>query len=487
MEKGIELHHKMGYNDKNIYVYGGLQTMTLRQYFDSLKSKTVAVIGIGVSNTPLLRLLLREGICVTACDKRERSALGELADELEKGGCRLQLGADYLHGLHEDVIFRTPGLRPDVPELLQAQQQGSELTSEMEVFFSVCPCTLIAVTGSDGKTTTTTIIAELLKAAGKNVHVGGNIGNPLLCQADEMRPEDYAVLELSSFQLMTMRQSPHIAVVTNLAPNHLDMHKDMAEYVAAKENIFRYQKAGDIAVFNLDNDITSEQAERAVGRVRTFSRRQEPTDGVFLRGESIISSQNGQERVVMQTQDIRLPGVHNVENYMAAIAAVDGLVPDEVIRDFARSFNGVEHRIELVRTYHGARFYNDSIASSPSRTIAGLRSFKEKVILIAGGYDKHIPFDILGPEIVEHVKLLVLCGATAQKIRSAVEQAPEYRPGHPEIAEVTPFERAVEFARDRAQSGDVVTLSPACAAFDQFKNFMERGKTFKAIVNGWKE
>ena len=167
--------------------------MTLRQYLDSLKSKTVAVIGIGVSNTPLLRLLLREGICVTACDKRERSALGELADELEKGGCRLQLGADYLHGLDQDVIFRTPGLRPDVPELLQAQQQGSELTSEMEVFFSVCPCTLIAVTGSDGKTTTTTIIAELLKAAGKTVHVGGNIGNPLLCQADEMRPEDYAV------------------------------------------------------------------------------------------------------------------------------------------------------------------------------------------------------------------------------------------------------------------------------------------------------
>lgn len=461
--------------------------MTLHQYLDTLKNKTVAVVGIGVSNTPWLRRLLQEGIRVTACDKRSRDALGTLAEELEKAGCRLQLGESYLQGLNQDVIFRTPGLRPDVPELLAAKARGSEITSEMEVFFEVCPCTLLAVTGSDGKTTTTTIIAELLKAAGKTVHVGGNIGNPLLCRADEMHPEDYAVLELSSFQLMTMTHSPHIAVVTNLAPNHLDMHKSMEEYVAAKENIFRYQSAGDVAVFNLDNSITREQGTRAPGHVRYFSRREEPADGVFLRGEEIISRHDGWEQVIMTTEDIRLPGVHNVENYMAAIAAVDGLVPYEVIRRFARDFNGVEHRIELVRTYHGVRFYNDSIASSPSRTIAGLRSFKEKVILIAGGYDKHIPFDVLGPEVVERVKLLVLCGATAGNIRAAVEKAPGYRPGRPEIVEVMPFEKAVLYARDKAQSGDVVTLSPACAAFDQFKNFAERGKTFKAIVNGWAE
>ena len=461
--------------------------MTLRQYLDSLKYKTVAVIGIGVSNTPLLRLLLREGIRVTACDKRDRASLGDLADELESGGCILQLGETYLQDLDQDVIFRTPGLRPDVPELLAARERGSEITSEMEVFFSVCPCTLIAVTGSDGKTTTTTIIAELLKAAGNTVHVGGNIGNPLLCEADEMRPEDYAVLELSSFQLMTMTQSPHIAVVTNLAPNHLDMHKDMAEYVAAKENIFRHQSGEDVAVLNADNDITAEQSRRAPGRARLFSRQDEVADGVFLRGEDIVCRSGGHERVVMTTGDIKIPGVHNVENYMAAIAAVDGLVPDEVIRDFAREFGGVEHRIELVRTYRGVRYYNDSIASSPSRTIAGLRSFHEKVILIAGGYDKHIPFDVLGPEIVEHVKLLVLCGATADKIRAAVENAPGYQPGKPEIRDVTPFTAAVEAARDRAQPGDVVTLSPACAAFDQFKNFAERGKFFKSIVNGWQE
>ena len=461
--------------------------MTLQEYLNAIRRKTVAVVGIGVSNTPLIRMLLREGIAVTACDKRTREQLGELADKLEQGGACLQLGEQYLEGLTQDIIFRTPGLRPDVPQLARAVERGSVLTSEMEVFFQVCPCPIIAVTGSDGKTTTTTIIAKLLERAGYTVHVGGNIGHPLLCEAGEMQPDHYAVLELSSFQLMTMTCSPHIAVVTNLAPNHLDVHKDMAEYVAAKENIFRHQKEGDVAVFNFDNDITRTQGQGVADRAIYFSRQSEPEKGVFLRGEDIVCRDSRGERTVMSTADIKLPGVHNVENYMAAIAAVNGLVPDHVIRDFAREFGGVEHRIELVRTYRGVRYYNDSIASSPSRTTAGLRSFKEKVILIAGGYDKHIPFDALGGEIVEHVKLLVLCGATAAKIRAAVENAPDYHPGHPEILEVTPFQKAVEAARDNAVAGDVVTLSPACAAFDQFKNFAERGKIFKAIVNSWQE
>ena len=459
--------------------------MTLQEYLVSLQHKTVAVIGIGVSNTPLLRLLLENGIAVTACDKRDRADLGELADELEQLGAKLQLGEDYLEGLTQDVIFRTPGMRPDVPQLLRAKEQGSVITSEMEVFFDVCPCSIIAVTGSDGKTTTTTMLAELLRAAGRTVHVGGNIGNPLLAQAGDMNPDDNVVLELSSFQLMTMQKSPHIAVVTNLSPNHLDMHKGMEEYVASKENLFIHQSAEDIAIFNLDNDITREQGTRAVGEVRYFTRHAETENGVFLRGDEIIRRKNGKESVVMTVQDIKLPGIHNVENYMAAIAAVEGLVDDETIRQFARTFGGVEHRIELVRTLRGVRYYNDSIASSPSRTIAGLRSFKEKVILIAGGYDKNIPFDVLGPEGGEHVKLLILCGATADKIRTAVESAPEYQTGKPEILMVSPFQKAVETARDRAEEGDVVTLSPACAAFDQFKNFMERGKTYKAIVNSW--
>ena len=458
--------------------------MTLRDYIDTIKNKKVAVIGVGVSNTPLIDRLLAEGVSVAACDKRTREQMGAQADDLERRGCRLHLGEGYLDGLDADVIFRTPGLRPDVPQLASAAARGAELTSEMEVFFRVCPCPIIAVTGSDGKTTTTTIIAELLRAAGKTVWVGGNIGHPLLCEADNMRPDHCAVLELSSFQLMTMTQSPHIAVVTNLAPNHLDMHKDMAEYVAAKENIFRHQRPGDIAVFNADNAITAEQSARAVGRSRLFSRRTEPADGVFLRGEDIVCRGPEGERVILRTSDIKIPGVHNVENYMAAIAAVDGLVPDGIIRDFAREFGGVEHRIELIRTRNGVRWYNDSIASSPSRTIAGLNSFKEKVILIAGGKDKGISYESLGPVINDHVKLLILCGATAGVIRQSTEQAPNY--GGLEIADVTDYHEAVALADSRAEEGDVVILSPASTSFDRFANFMERGRVFKDIVNALK-
>ena len=455
--------------------------MKFEEYLVSLQNKTVAVIGIGVSNQPLLRLLLSRGISVTACDKKSREALGAVAEQLEALGCRLRLGEDYLKDLTEDVIFRTPGMRPDLPELTEAVARGSVLTSEMEVFLEVCPCPIVAVTGSDGKTTTTTIIAELLKRAGKTVHVGGNIGHPLLAETGSMQPDDIAVLELSSFQLMTMTRSPHIAVITNLAPNHLDVHKDFQEYIDAKENIFTHQMAEDVAVFNADNLYTAEEAGRAVGRTRQFSRRTEPEYGVFLRGDASIARHDGRERQIMTTADIKLPGVHNVENYLAAIAAVDGMVSDETIRDFAREFGGVEHRIELIRTRKGVRWYNDSIASSPSRTIAGLKSFKEKVILIAGGKDKGISYDDLGPVVNDHVKLLLLCGATAGVIRRSVEQADNYN--GLEILDVKDYHEVVAIADSRAVEGDVVILSPASTSFDRFANFMERGRVFKDIVN----
>lgn len=456
--------------------------MEFEQYLDSLQGKTVAVIGIGVSNRPLIELLAARGISVTARDRQQRQALGDYAGHLEAMGCRLCLGEEYLDGLNEDVIFRTPGMRPDVPELAAAVARGSTLTSEMEVFFEVCPCPIIAVTGSDGKTTTTTIIAELLRSAGKTVHLGGNIGHPLLAETPSIQPEDVAVLELSSFQLMTMGRSPHIAVITNLSPNHLDVHKDFAEYITAKENIFTHQNTQDIAVFNADNSITAQQAERALGRARLFSRKNEVEDGVFLRDGKIIARHGGQERVVMNREDIRLPGEHNVENYLAAIAAVDGMVSDDRIAAFARSFGGVEHRIELIRTLDGVRWYNDSIASSPSRTIAGLRAFPEKVILIAGGKDKGISYAELGPVVNDHVKLLLLCGATAGVIRESVEQAENYQ--GLEIIDVADYHQAAQIARERAAEGDVVILSPASTSFDRFKNFMERGKAFKEVVNG---
>lgn len=457
--------------------------MKFEEYLEGLRGKSVAVIGLGVSNRPLMELLLSHGAHVIACDKK--TELGEYGESLKQRGCTLKLGEDYLTGIHADVIFRTPGLRPDAPGIAQAVAEGAVLTSEMEAFFDVCPCEEIAVTGSDGKTTTTTIIARLLEAAGRTVHLGGNIGHPLLSETPTIAPEDLAVLELSSFQLMTMTKSPHIAVITNLSPNHLDVHKDYAEYIAAKENIFTHQTARDIAIFNADNADTMACAAKAKGRVRLFSRQREVADGVFLRGEDIVARNEDGERVVMTVSDIRLPGVHNVENYLAAIAAVDGLVPDGMIRDFARSFGGVEHRIELFRTRRGVKWYNDSIASSPSRTIAGLKCFPEKVILIAGGKDKGISYAPLGPVVNEHVKLLILCGATAGVIRQAVEGAENY--DGLEIVDVADYPAAVNLAASRAKAGDVVILSPASTSFDRFANFMERGETFKTLVNALPE
>lgn len=442
-------------------------------YFDRLKGKKVLVLGLGVSNRPLVRLLLRHGIDVTGCDRTPREQLDEDVLELERLGCRLRLGEEYLSELQGDVAFRTPGLHPSRPELLALRENGCVVTSEMEAFFEVCPCPIIAVTGSDGKTTTTTLIAEILRRAGHTVWLGGNIGTPLLDKAEEMQPTDRVVLELSSFQLMDLKYSPHIAVVTNLAPNHLDVHRDMAEYIEAKTQIFRRQKAGDILILNHDNAITDGFSALAVGEVKAFSRLSEADacvkDGVIFR--------HGRE--LMKTSDILLPGVHNIENYLAAILAVDGLASDEDIVAVARSFRGVEHRIELVREKNGVRFYNDSIASSPSRTIAGLRSFEQKVILIAGGYDKHIPFDELGVEIAKRVKLLVCTGATGGQIAAATRKSGLEAP---EICMVPDFYDAVRTAAERAESGDVVLLSPAGPAFDRFKNFMVRGAEFKRTV-----
>lgn len=448
------------------------------QYFSALKDKKTAVLGIGVSNQPLLRMLLMHRIAVTACDKRSPEELHDEVMDYLFFGAKVQLGKHYLDGLDADVIFRTPGIRPDVPQIAEAVKNGAVLSSEMEAFFEVCPCRIIAVTGSDGKTTTTTLIAEMLRHAGHRVWVGGNIGQPLLLDAENMLPEDFAVVELSSFQLMTMKRSADVAVVTNLAPNHLDWHRDMDEYVAAKENVFLHQNENGILIVNHDNDITRSFAEKAKGRVLRFSRENAVRDGVFCRDGVIFRG----DREVLRCDEIRLPGLHNVENYMAAICAVQSFVSDDDIRAVAQSFGGVEHRIELVRELDGVKYYNDSIASSPSRTIAGLRAFSQKVILIAGGYDKKIPFDTLGSEICKRVKVLVLCGDTAEKIRKSVENAEEFADCGIKILQTDTFAKAVSAARDAAEDGDIVTLSPACAAFDRFRNFEERGKVFKQLV-----
>jgi UDP-N-acetylmuramoylalanine--D-glutamate ligase len=444
-------------------------------YFENLRGKKIALLGLGVSNQPIVKLLLEFGCDVTGCDRTPREKLDESILELERMGCKLRVGPGYLDGLQADIVYRTPGMHPAHPALEQLRSQGAYVTSEMADFFRLCPCPIIAVTGSDGKTTTTTLISEMLKAAGNRVWLGGNIGTPLLPLVRQMKETDYAVVELSSFQLQDMESSPNRAVITNLSPNHLDVHKDMDEYVDAKRNIYLHQNSDGLLILNADNAITAEMW--GVGETRFFSR---AGKDVRVRLENGIIYRGGE--AVLETKDIILPGVHNIENYMTAIAAVEGLVSDDVIRRVAATFGGVAHRIELVRIKDGVRYYNDSIASSPSRTIAGLRSFTEKVMLIAGGYDKNIPYDVLGPEVCRHVKKLYLGGATGPKIRAAVENCPEYDPSLLQIEDCGDFDGAVYAAVRDAKEGDIVLMSPASASFDQFKNFEVRGDHFKKLI-----
>lgn len=448
----------------------------LENFKHSVNGKTIGVIGIGVSNVPLIRLLVKYGANVVARDKKSKEALGEIYNEMQSLGVKMILGEEYLENINEYMIFKTPGLRFDVPELNTARENGCIVTSEMEIFFDICPTDIIAVTGSDGKTTTTTLIYEMLKEEGYNCYLGGNIGKPLIGEVENITKNDKVILELSSFQLHTMKKSPHIAVITNLSPNHLDYHKGMEEYVCAKKNIFLHQKQGDKLILNYDNELSKNLEREALNPV-FFSRLSKIKDGFFINDGYICYNDDK----ILKTSDILLPGVHNIENYMTAIATVWGMVSKDTIEKVAKTFGGVKHRIEFVRELDGVKYYNDSIASSPTRAKAGLYSFNQKIVLIAGGYDKKIPFDDFGYDIVQRVKCLVLIGATSDKIESAVKNASTYK-GEPEIIKADSFYDAVVKARENAESGDIVMLSPACASFDLFKNFEERGNLFKQYV-----
>jgi UDP-N-acetylmuramoylalanine--D-glutamate ligase len=461
----------------------GAVLMDCVQFFEQIKGKRIAMCGIGVSNTPLILNFLKKGAKVYACDRRNREMLGEIADTLENAGAILRLGDDYLNNLEVDMIFRTPGMSFHLPELDSARKKGIAVTSEMEVFFDLCPATIFAVTGSDGKTTTTTLIAKMLEAEGKRVFVGGNIGKPLLPEIENITKDDFVVVELSSFQLISMRKSPDIAVVTNIAPNHLDIHKDMDEYVEAKKNVILHQNAFSRTVLNNDNEITKSFKPFVRGQSLSFSMETPLKNGAWLDQNGIIHmSYRGIDAPIMSRDEIAILGDHNVENYLTAITAVWGFVGVDSIKKVAREFKGVEHRIEFVREVNGVKYYNDSIASSPTRTIAGLKAFPQKVWLIAGGYDKHIPYEPMVPYVIDKVEKLLLCGATAQKIKTAVLNDKNYN-GNPEIIEIDDIADAIDYAYKNAKSGDIVTLSPASASFDKFPNFVARGNYFKELVN----
>lgn len=451
----------------------------------AIKGKKVAFIGAGVSHKALVRQFCEMGAAVTLCDKKRLEEFGPYAGELRELGVSLSLGEGYLAGLAgQEMILRTPGFEYYTPELQAAKAAGALVTSEMELFFEYCPCEITAVTGSDGKTTTTSLIAAMFEAAGRTVHLGGNIGRALLPVLGQVQPGDEAVVELSSFQLISMRRSPRVAVVTNMTPNHLDHHKDMQEYIDAKRNILLWQDAGCRAVLGYENDITRAMQGDCKGSQCWFTRLRETENGAFLRGDGMLCmAADGRVTPVLAQSEVKLRGLHNIENLLAAIAAVWGRVPVEAMGQVGRSFAGVEHRIEPVRTLDGVQWYNDSIASSPTRTIAGLRSFGQKIIVIAGGYDKHIPYEPLAPELLQHVKVLVLMGQTGPKIEAAVRACPGFAGSGLVIRHAGDMAEAVALARKAAKPGDIVSLSPASASFDLYPNFEVRGRHYKELVN----
>ena len=456
----------------------------IQRFFEELREKRVAFIGTGVSHTELIGVLREKGIGVTVLDRRSADKFQETYDSLTAKGVQFILGDDYLDHLTEfDIVFRTPGMYFNNEAITRAREAGVVITSEMESFFDLCPCKIYGVTGSDGKSTSTTLIAEILAAHGVTVHKGGNIGRALLPMIEEIGEDDAAVVELSSFQLISMRKSPDVALITNITPNHLDVHGTMEEYTQCKINLIAHQNAFSRTVLNLDNEGTKALAPLVRGKLNWFSRRETVARGAFLREDGMLCyTENGVVTPVVHKDDIRIPGMHNVENFLGVIAALWGDVDIADIVKVAKEFGGVEHRIEFVRELGGVKWYNDSIATSPTRVLAGLRSFDQKIIVLAGGYDKKIPFEPMAETVCDRVKLLILMGVTAEKIEKAVTSAANYDPAKIRILHASSMEEAVEIAHREAKAGDIVTLSPACASFDWYPNFEVRGQHFKRLV-----
>lgn len=457
----------------------------LKEFCNYIKNRRVAIIGLGVSNIPLLDYLHSLGARITVFDKRKIDNIDKkILDKITNNNIEFSFGKNYFSKLLGfDIIFCSPTCRFDTPELVKEAKRGAIITSEIEMLLELCPGKTIGVTGSDGKTTTTSLIYEIIKKQGYNCYLGGNIGIPLFTKIDEMKPEDIVVLELSSFQLMNMKISPEIVVVTNISPNHLDFHKSYQEYIDSKKNIFKYQDENGILVLNYDNEITREFAKEAKGKVVFFSSKNKLTDGVILDEGIIKICDNKLRKHVLNTKNLKLRGVHNYENVCAAIAATNTIVSTDSQIEAITEFPGVKHRLEFVREINGVKWYNDSIGTSPTRTIAGLNSFDEKIILIAGGYDKNLDYKPIAKPILDNVSVLILMGQTAEKIKLAVEEEMKNTNKKIEIYHCDTLSETVNLAKKIARKGEIVLFSPASASFDMYKNFEERGDKFKAIVN----
>ena len=450
-----------------------------------LSGKRVAVVGLAANNTPLIKYLVASGACVTALDRKSPNELGDYLKQLRDLPIEYHLGSDYLKYLYgHDKVFLSPGIPRNLPELQVAVKEGVSFSSEMELFFSVSPAPIIGITGSSGKTTVTTIIGIIMERCG-SVRVGGNIGCPPISFLSELTQETQVVLELSSFQLQAMNKSPNIAVVTNVTPNHLDVHKDMEEYIEAKAQILRHQNPQDYAVLNWDNEITRKMAGDTPGRVYFFSRKEKLLEGAFFWRDDLLLRLNNEEEIICRRDEIPLPGDHNIENILtAALTCRLAGAPTRVIRDVVTKFTGVEHRLELVREYKGVKYYNDSISTTPDRAMAGLSAIPAPIILIAGGYDKHLPFHDFAILAVERCKAVILIGKTAPIIQEALEIAEKGKGHTVEKINASSLYEAIIKGKDASSPGDVILLSPACASYDMFRNYEERGKLFKEIVNG---
>ncbi len=470
------------------------------KYIQTIKNKKVAFVGMGVANTPCAEFLLKHGIEVYACDKRDRDYIGkDVCEKLDSLGVHFSLGDNYLDILPDmDIVFRSHGILPfQNPWIGECIKRGQTVTTEMEVFFKYCPCKLYAVTGSNGKTTTTTLISKMLEEEGKKVYLGGNIGKALMPELDTISENDVAVVELSSFQLLTMGNlvnKPDVAVVTNIESTHLDHHVNLDEYVDAKRNVLIYQNSSQRTVLNADcdysigNSVYHDMRYDVRGQLYQFSIKHSVERGAYMDESGDILFNDGETVTrIMNKSDIVIPGDHNIENYCTAICAVWGDVSINSIKRVANTFGGVEHRIEFVREYKGVKYYNDSIATSPSRVISGLKAFGRKIIVIMGGSDKGNDMSEMVPYILKYVKLLVLNGATADKIYKAVTENEEYKNSDLEIIRVDTMQEALKKAKDNANSGDIVSLCPACPAFDQFKTFEYRGREFKKLVNEFED
>ena len=454
----------------------------LKKFNEFLKNKKIAVIGVGVSNIPLIKELVQHDFDVTVFDKKDMNDMKDEAFELiQKYHIKTSLGDDYLKNLSGfDVIFRSPSFLPTNSYLKTEMERGAMVTTEIEQVIRLAPCRIIGVTGSKGKTTTTTIIHALLKGLGYSCYLGGNIGTPLYNKLDEMKKDDLVVLELSSFQLMNMEVSPNVAVVTNISPDHLDIHGSYDEYIQAKKAIFLNQSKEDVLVLNQDDVIVREFVNEAVGDVRFFGSGY-IMDSYVLDGDYI--SYNGEH--VIDTRKLLLRGKHNYLNVCAALNAIRDYihVSNEELEKIVSGVNPVHHRLEFVREINGVKWYNDSASTTPDKSLAGISAFHEKIVLIAGGYDKNISYEPLARPIAHSVSKLILFGDTKNKIYDEMMKLPKELSRRVKIYVMDTLEEVVDIAYQVSEKGEVVLFSPASASFDMFDNAYQRGDRFIELVN----